>query len=280
MVAKRIITGLLIGTGAGILVWLGDPWVTAAVCLVSALASHEFYRIVKNENIQPLTWLGLLFSILFAVQAFVQTHSINIAGVSSWFTLTLLITSITIIPLLWLLFRQNREHAFINWGWTVAGVLYTGWLLSFYIHIRAMENGAGWLFLVLGCTALSDVFAYAVGSNLGKHPLASSISGGKTIEGSIGGLIASIIFAIATTLLFNLPLNYWQMILTGVIIAIFAQLGDLVESLLKRNMKAKDTGDVLPGHGGILDRIDSHLLVAPVAYYLIILVNNQGWPPG
>jgi phosphatidate cytidylyltransferase len=70
------------------------------------------------------------------------------------------------------------------------------------------------------------------------------------------------------------------MILTGVIIAIFAQLGDLVESLLKRNMKTKDTGNVLPGHGGILDRIDSHLLVAPVAYYLIILLNNQGWPPG
>ncbi len=70
------------------------------------------------------------------------------------------------------------------------------------------------------------------------------------------------------------------MALAGIIIAVFAQLGDLVESLLKRNMKTKDTGDVLPGHGGILDRIDSHLLIAPVAYYLIILVNNQGWPPG
>jgi len=279
MVAKRIITGLLIGIGAGILVWLGDPWVTAAVCLVSALASYEFYRIVKNENIQPLTWLGILFSVLFAVNAFVQTHSINIAGVSSWFTLTLLISSITVIPLLWLLFKQNREHAFINWGWTVSGILYTGWLLSFYIHIRAMENGLGWLFLVLGCTALCDVFAYAVGSTLGKHPLASSISAGKTIEGSIGGLIASIVFAIVMSLLFNLPINYWQMVLTGVIIAIFAQLGDLVESLLKRNMKTKDAGNVLPGHGGILDRIDSHLLVAPVAYYLIILLNNQGWPP-
>jgi phosphatidate cytidylyltransferase len=280
MVAKRIITGLLIGIGAGILVWLGDPWVTVAVCVVAALAAYEFYRIVKNENIQPLTWSGILFSVLFAINAFVQTQPKFFSGVSSWFTLTLLITSITVIPLLWLLFKQNREHAFINWGWTVAGVLYTGWLLSFYIHIRAMENGAGWLLLVLGCTALCDVFAYAVGSNLGKHPLASSISGGKTIEGSIGGLIASIIFAIVTSLLFNLPVNYWQMILAGVIIAIFAQLGDLVESLLKRNMKAKDTGDVLPGHGGILDRIDSHLLVAPVAYYLIILLNNQGWPPG
>ena len=274
MVTKRIITGLLIGIGASILVWFGDPWVTVAVCVVSALASYEFYRIVKNENIKPLTWLGIIFSVLFAVNAFVQTNSINIAGVSSWFTLTSLITSITVIPLLWMLFKQNREHAFINWGWTVAGVLYTGWLLSFYIHIRATENGLGWLFLVLGCTALCDVFAYAVGSTLGKHPLASSISAGKTVEGSIGGLIASIIFAIVSSLLFNLPLNYWQMILTGVIISIFAQTGDLVESLLKRNMKAKDAGNVLPGHGGILDRIDSHLLVAPVAYYLILILQR------
>lgn len=280
MVAKRIITGLLIGTVAVILIFVGDPWVTVVVCAVSALASYEFYRIVKNENIQPLTWLGILFSVLFAVNASVQTYSISFARLSSWFTLTLLITAITVIPLLWLLFKKDREHAFINWGWTVAGVLYTGWLLSFYIHIRAMENGLGWLFLVLACTALCDVFAYAVGSTLGKHPLASSISGGKTIEGSIGGLIASIIFAIVTSLLFNLPLNYWQMILTGVIIAIFAQLGDLVESLLKRNMKIKDAGNVLPGHGGILDRIDSHLLVGPVAYYLFILLNNQGWLPG
>lgn len=280
MVAKRIITGLLIATAVVILIYLGDPWITGAVCLVSALALYEFYRIVKNENIQPLTWLGIIFSVLFAVNAFVQAHPHDFTGVSSWFTLTLMLTLITVVPLLWLLFKQNRDHAFINWGWTVAGVLYTGWLISFYILIRAMENGLGWLFLVLACTALCDVFAYVVGSNLGKHPLAASISAGKTIEGSIGGLIASIVSAVIVSLLFNLPINYWQMIVAGIIISVFAQIGDLVESMLKRNMKTKDAGNVLPGHGGVLDRIDSHLLVAPVAYYLIILLNNQGWPPG
>ena len=135
----------------------------------------------------------------------------------------------------------------------------------------------GWVFLVLSCTALSDVFAYIVGSNFGKHALASSISPGKTWEGAAGGLAAAIVTSIFLSLLFNLPMNYWQMVLAGIIVGIFSLIGDLVESLLKRNMKAKDTGRLLPGHGGVLDRIDSHLLIAPVAYYLIILINNQGW---
>ena len=98
----------------------------------------------------------------------------------------------------------------------------------------------------LSCTAFCDVFAYAVGSTIGKHALAASVSPGKTWEGSIGGLAASIIFAVIACVCFQLPLNYWQMIVAGIIIGIFAQLGDLVESLLKRNMKAKDAGNFYP----------------------------------
>jgi phosphatidate cytidylyltransferase len=132
-----------------------------------------------------------------------------------------------------------------------------------------------------GCSvagfAGSAGLASAVGSKIGKHALASSVSPGKTWEGSAGGLAASIIFAVVVSVCFNLPINYWQMIVAGVVIGILSQLGDLVESLLKRNMKTKDAGSLLPGHGGILDRIDSHLLVAPVAYYLILLATNQGW---
>jgi phosphatidate cytidylyltransferase len=89
-------------------------------------------------------------------------------------------------------------------------------------------------------------------------------------------MCASIIFALVLGTWFQLPLNYWQLIITGLIIAVFSQAGDLVESMLKRNMKTKDAGHLLPGHGGILDRIDSHLLIAPISYFLIILINNQG----
>ncbi|MCX6005221.1 MAG: phosphatidate cytidylyltransferase [Chloroflexi bacterium] len=267
MVIKRIITGVSVAVFVGLFVWFGDPWFTIAACMVSVIATFEFYRMVKTEHTQPLMYLGLVFSVLFILNA----HS------PYSFTCPLLFVLITVIPLLWMLFRRSKENAFADWGWTVAGILYIGWMLSFYVLTRSLEDGKWWVFLIIACTALSDVFAYAVGSTVGKHSLASSISPGKTWEGSAGGLAASILFALILGVWFQLPLNLWQLTIVGLIIGIFSLLGDLVESLLKRNMHTKDAGQLLPGHGGILDRIDSHLLIAPVAYYLIFLVNNQGW---
>ncbi|MCX5992745.1 MAG: phosphatidate cytidylyltransferase [Chloroflexi bacterium] len=279
MIVKRIVTGLAIAVIVAIFVCIGGIPFAAAVCIIATLASLEFYRIVKSRGVQPLSWLGIVFSILLIVNAYIQQYDFPFLSYPRDFTLPFIMVLMTLIPLIWLLFRTNKDNAFINWGWTVAGILYIGWLISFYVQIRLMENGIGWIFLVLSCTALCDVGAYVVGSNLGKHAMASSVSPGKTWEGSAGGLAISIIIAVILSIAFKLPLYYWQMIAAGLIIGIFAQLGDLVESLLKRNMHAKDAGSLLPGHGGILDRIDSHLLVAPVAYYLIVLVNNQGWPP-
>lgn len=267
MVVKRIITGVLVGLAVGIVIWAGEPWFTLTVCLVTILATLEFYRIVQSEHVQPLTYFGLALSVLVVL----NSHS------PYSFTLPILLVLATLVPLIWMLFRQNKDHAFINWGWTLAGVLYIGWLLSFYITLRAFDQGIWWAFMVLASTALCDVFAYAVGSLTGKHPIASSVSPGKTWEGCAGGMAASIIVAVVLSICFNLPLQYWQMVIAGIIIGLLSEAGDLVESLLKRNMRTKDTGSLLPGHGGILDRIDSHLLIAPVAYYLIVLAASQGW---
>jgi len=280
MIVKRIVTGLTFAVIVVILVCLGGIPFTAALCIIAALACLEFYRIVKSQGVQPSSWLGIVFSVLLIVNTYIQQYNFSFLPYPRDFTLPLLLVLMTLIPLLWMLFRPNKDNAFINWGWTVAGILYIGWLLSYYVQIRLVENGMGWIFLVVSCTALCDVGAYAVGSNLGKHAMASSVSPGKTWEGSAGGLATSIIVAVILAIAFKLPLYYWQMIAAGLIIGVFAQLGDLVESLLKRNMRAKDAGNLLPGHGGMLDRVDSHLLIAPVAYYLIVLVNNQGWLPG
>jgi len=280
MIIKRIVTGLILAVVVSVLIILGGIPFVAATCAIAVLGCIEFYRIVKVQGIQPLNWFGIVFSVLLIVNTYIQQYSLSFLPYPSDFTLPLLLTLMTLIPLIWLLFRSNKDNAFINWGWTIAGILYTGWLLSFYIQIRQMDNGMGWIFLVVSCTALCDVGAYAVGSNLGKHALASSVSPGKTWEGAAGGLATAIVTAVILAFAFKLPLYYWQMIAAGLIIGILAMVGDLVESLLKRNMHTKDTGNLLPGHGGFLDRIDSHLLVAPVAYYLIVLVNNQGWLPG
>lgn len=277
MVVKRVITGISIGIFAGIIIWVGEPWFTIVFCLTSVLATFEYYRIVRNEHIKPLTYLGIAFSILFILNAYIQQYRFTSPLFSSYFVYPLLFALLTLIPLIWMLFRHNKDNSFINWSWTVTGVLYVSWLLSFYILIRALDNGIWWTLLVLSSTAMCDVFAFFIGSTLGKHSLASSISPGKTWEGAVGGLTASIAFSVILSIWFDLPLNYWQMIVAGLIIGVFSQLGDLVESLLKRNMKAKDAGNLLPGHGGILDRIDSHLFIAPVAYYLIVLAIEQGW---
>lgn len=265
MVAKRIITGVLIALIAGLAIWAGDPWFTTAVCLVAAIATLEFYKIVRNEHVQPLTYFGLVMSVLMVL----NSHS------SHTFTLPLLLVIATIVPLIWLVFIPNNDNAFISWGWTLAGIFYIGWLLSFYVLIRSLEHGIWWTFVVLASTALCDVFAYTVGSLFGRHPVNPSISPGKTWEGCAGGMAASIIVVVSLSIWFNLPLQYWQMLIAGMVIGTFSVLGDMVESLLKRNVKTKDTGNLLPGHGGMLDRIDSHLLIAPLAYYLIILVTNQ-----
>lgn len=266
MLLKRIITGISIGIIVGIVIWLGNPLFFLVACVAAALAVFEFYRIARQENVQPLVYPGIFLAILFVLQSISPLPQ----------TLPVLFALLVVLPLVWVLFKHDKDSTFINVAWTILGVLYTGWMLSFYVNIRNLPDGMGWTFLVLTCTAMCDVCAYAVGSRLGKHPLASSVSPGKTVEGAIGGIAGSILFAVLLGTFFNLPLNYIGMILAGIIIGVFAEIGDLVESLLKRNMKAKDAGNILPGHGGLLDRIDSHLLIGPVAYFLILLITKQG----
>jgi phosphatidate cytidylyltransferase len=279
MIVKRIITGLIFAAIVAVLIILGGIPLVAAACIVAVLACIEFYRIVRARDVQPLAWFGMVFAVLLIINAYIRQFNLSFLPYPPDFILPLLLALMTVIPLIWVLFKSNKDNAFINWGWTIGGILYTGWLLSYYVTIRQMENGMGWLFLVLSCTALCDLGAYVIGSNLGKHAMASSVSPGKTWEGAAGGLAFSVVAAVILAIGFKLPLYYWQMVAAGLIIGVFAEIGDLVESLLKRNMQVKDAGSLLPGHGGFLDRIDSHLLIAPVAYYLIVLVNNQGWLP-
>ncbi|MBL7208813.1 MAG: phosphatidate cytidylyltransferase [Dehalococcoidia bacterium] len=257
MLRQRIITAVI---GLPLLIaaiWFGGPWFTLLIAAVAVLGSLEFYRMAIRLEIQPITYFGAACVLLLVF----SPHCPYAA------TTSFLITSSVAISLVWLLFRSPREQAFNNWAWTVAGILYTGWMLSYWVELRNLEAGKAWVFWAIFTTMASDTCAFFAGRAWGKHPLAPALSPGKTWEGAIGGLLAGVIVSLILGMIFSLPFNCWQMAFLGGIISTFAQLGDLVESLLKRNTGTKDSGSLLPGHGGILDRIDSYIFTGVTAYY-------------
>jgi phosphatidate cytidylyltransferase len=171
-------------------------------------------------------------------------------------------------------FLPRKEGVFQRWAWMMAGILYVGWLLSILVSLR-LEAGRNWLYLALFTTFASDSAAYFIGKAFGRHKMAPSISPGKTWEGAVGGVcgavILSLLFTLATPL--QLPLSYLQAIILGILISVFGQIGDLAESALKRSGGVKDSGNLMPGHGGLLDRMDSIVFAGAVVYlYYIFLV--------
>lgn len=186
----------------------------------------------------------------------------------------LLLTFAVTLSLVCLLVRTPKEQAFNSWAWTMAGILYTGWLLSYLVALRGLPEGRNWVFLAFFATFASDTTAFLVGRTWGRSRLAPSISPAKTWEGAVAGVFGAIIISWLFTLPTPLKLNltYWQAIILGLLVSVFGQLGDLVESLFKRNMGVKDSGRLIPGHGGVLDRMDSVVFAGVLVYYYVIWV--------
>ena len=267
MLKKRVITALW---GIPLLiaaVWFDQPlpWFTILVAIWGLLAALEFYKLVSTSKASPLTYFGLIWTLLF-----ILSPHFNYASL-----IPLLLTSGVVLSLIWLLWQPQKEGAFIGWAWTIAGILYIGWLLSYLVALRGLDDGRNWVFLALFVTFASDTSAFFAGRALGKHRLAPNVSPGETWEGAIAGalgaIIVSLLFILHTPL--QAPFDYWwQAILLGLAVSIVGQLGDLIESLFKRNMGVKESGRSIPGHGGFLDRIDSVAFAGIVVYYYVIWI--------
>jgi len=272
MLKKRVITSLWFAPLLVVVVWFGgEGGFTLLMAVFGILAALEFYRMVAMAKLLPFTCLGLVWTAFFIL----GRNSELLSFLTPYFTpgllMPLLLTSAVVIPLIGLLVRRQKEGAFNSWVWTVAGILYVGWLLGHLVALRGLDDGRNWVFFILFVTWASDTFAFFVGRKFGRHKLAPSISPGKTWEGAAGGVGAAVVMSILffTPTPFLLPLISWQIISLAVLVSIFGQLGDLVESLLKRNMGVKDSGSLMPGHGGVLDRIDSLVFAGVVVYYVV-----------
>jgi phosphatidate cytidylyltransferase len=273
MLKQRVITAA-IGLPVIILaIWFGNPWPWFSLLIagVALVGTYEFYHMANFRNRDPLLYLGLLWSLALVLSPHYKNSD----------ALPMAVTAIMLISLICLLYGPSREQAFTHWAWTIAGALYVGWMLSYWLSLRGLEDGRNWVYLAMLTTFANDTGAFFIGRARGKHKLAPTISPAKTWEGAIGGLISAILAAVVIALVLKLvslnlgapfTFKYWQIILLGFLVSLFAQLGDLVESLLKRNMQVKESGSLLPGHGGILDRFDSLIFVGAVIYYYAICV--------
>ena len=269
MLKKRVITVLCGLPLLVIAVWFDKPlpWFTIFVAIWGLLAVFEFYRLVAVSQVLSLTSFGLLWTLLFILSPHFDYD----------FAIPVLLTSAIVLSLVWLVLRPQKEGAFIGWVWTIAGILYVGWLLSYLVALRQIEPdnaGRNWVFFALFTTFGSDTLAFFIGRALGRHRLAPSISPNKSWEGAIGGVIGAIIVSLLFTLQtpLSLPLSYGQAVILGLLVSVFGQFGDLAESLLKRNLDVKESGKMIPGHGGFLDRMDSVVFAGIVVYLYYIFV--------
>jgi len=241
-------------------IWFGQPWFTILVAFMGLVAVYEFYKMVTKSKVNPLTIFGLLWTLFFIISSHLN-----------WaFTTPVLLISAVILPLGWLSIFSRGKGILTSWLWTTAGILYIGWLLSHLVALRYMENGRDWVFLTILTIIGSDTFAFFIGRAVGRHRLAPNISPSKTWEGAVGGLLGAIVVSVVMTMILNIPVGYGGAILLGFVISLFGQIGDLAESLLKRNMNVKDSSNYLPGHGGFLDRLDSVVFASVVVYYYLV----------
>ncbi len=268
---KRILTTLLGLPLVLVFVWFepaGFPIFVLLVLGIGFVGILEFYRFALLTGARPLVLFGALWASLFIAEPFLTENY----GLE--YLLPALLASALILPLAWF-YLFSRQRGAMRWAWTVAGILYLGWLLGHAVGLRVFEDGREWVLLALFTTFACDTGAFLVGRTWGRRPMAPVLSPKKTWEGALGGFLAAPAAALAINALFDLagigvPLGAAKIVGLGILIGIFAQLGDLLESVLKRRAGVKDSGALLPGHGGALDRIDSLVFSMAVVYYYIL----------
>ena len=279
----RLRSGLLIGIFGLIVVLLGEWYFTIAIALLTYLALLEFFRMAEFTGIKPATKTTLFSCLIIITSTYLETTGLIDKEIANSI---LPICSVGICT--WLLL-QPKSGTISDIAASIFGLFYLGFLPSYWIKLRALETGLSnsgetllsnfsnsiGLYLTLTSCFLivaSDIGSYFIGKSFGKRSL-SPISPSKTIEGLIGGISCSILLAIFFAFVLNLSHPFLIGILYGLLISLMALVGDLIESMMKRDAKIKDSGTFLPGHGGILDRIDSYIFTPSVIYYIIIIFN-------
>lgn len=241
---------------------------TLGVLLMSLVAMHEYNKALKNAGKNVLPGIGYITCFLICLIDFNMSDEIKLLALKVFVPLTVIVLFVyTII--------SNMKYSFEELGLTILSIFYIPLLFSYIKSVLLMGNGRiVFSYLVVGAFA-SDVFAFLIGAKFGKRKLCEKISPKKTVEGAIAGVVGVVVLYIILTVIFNnffnTSYNILIMALIGVVASIVGQFGDLAASTIKRKCDVKDFGSIMPGHGGMLDRCDSIMFVAPVIYVLFTL---------
>ena len=264
---KRTVTGVLLAILAALVTFYFPNWVfsllaSAMICI----GLIEFFSLVEKKGIFVYKYFGVIIGMLVPVIIYFQM------GSEGYFTLEPFFIVIACLFIFVLQFiRRESSQALASIAVTLFGLLYIAWFFSFFIKLKFLPSGTLLVAFLILVTKMGDNGAYIIGSYFGRHNLIPRISPKKTVEGTIGGLLFSVLSAVASkAFLPHFP--YGHLIVLGVLLGILAQVGDLAESLLKRDCGVKDSGKNLSGFGGMLDLMDSLLFTAPIFYFYIVVL--------
>jgi phosphatidate cytidylyltransferase len=250
---------------AGIsLVMLGGIPFNLFLTLILAVSAWEYVELARKGGYRPSQWLVIGGTSVMALsRSFIQFKYAD-----------LIISGIILIAMtIHLLdYEKGRDKAGTDFAITLGGIFYIGWLGSYMVSIRALPNGLWWFMLALPAAWFADSGAYLIGSRFGKRKLSPRISPRKTWEGYLGGIVFGTLLTVGITLLWSMrmpSLTIMHGLVMGLVMSIITPLGDLGESVFKRQVGVKDSSNIIPGHGGVFDRIDSWLWAGVIGYYLI-----------
>jgi phosphatidate cytidylyltransferase len=278
MLAQRVITAV-IGIPIILAVTLiGGPLFTAVVAVILAVAALEYFAATDPEfaeatlahpNIRrvppslldqrPVAWVGAAATALLAVAAASGLDYLTGALAAALAALFVVVIA-----------SADPREGLRDWTWAVAGIAYIGFLGAHLVLVRDFPDGEEWLLLAVIATFATDTASYGAGKAFGRTHVIPRISPGKTLEGYIGGYLGGILSVFLLKWLLDLDMTYAETALLAAILPLAAMLGDLAESMIKRGGGVKDASVLVPGHGGVLDRLDSVLFTVPLLYYFVL----------
>lgn len=259
---KRILSSIILAAFLIAVIYFGNPLIYAVLAAAIVLVGcSEYFAMLAKAGIKGYTRAayagGLLLILCFYLDDYYMLWAA--AGFTGLFAA-------------WFFSGEDIKDALVQIGCTLLGVVYVGGGLGFMLLVASQEGGRFMILFIFFVIWGGDIAAYYVGKNLGKHPLAPRVSPGKTVEGSIGGLAGNLAGGLAAWAWFLNDISLTHCLIVTLICGIIGQFGDLAESILKRSAGVKDSGSLIPGHGGILDRIDSLMFAAPAFYLYLKLV--------